>query len=144
MQHSRHQVLSTACPPAVGSSRSAASPSSTSSGTADHCCSSFHLLPRATHLLSGPSRSPPGTLHIRPWPWAGEFQKIDTHMQNDQPFHFFGTFCQSADNMEKCDPCYRTWNVLAESDCCVCQHLSPLATFARFLLAHASNVHRSL
>ena len=30
----------------------------------DHCCLSLHLLPQATHLLSGPSTSPPGTLHL--------------------------------------------------------------------------------
>ena len=60
----------------------------------------------------------------RPCPWAEEFQKIDTHLPNDQSFHIFGTFCQSEGSLQKCDQCFRTWNMLAESDCYVCQHLS--------------------
>ena len=40
---------------------------------------------------------------------------------DDQPVHTFGTFCQSEDSLQKCDPCFRTWNLLAESDCHVCQ-----------------------
>ena len=51
-------------------------------------------------------------------------KKIDTHLPDDQHFQNFGTFCQSEDSLEKCDPCFRTWNMLAESDCYVCLLLS--------------------
>ena len=39
---------------------------------------------------------------------------MDAHLPNDQPFHTFGTFRQSESNLQKCDPCFRTWNRLAD------------------------------
>ena len=63
-------------------------------------------------------------LSDRPWPWAEEFQRIDTHLPNAQPFHIFVTFFQSEDSLHKRDQCFRTWNMLAESGCYVWQLLS--------------------